>query len=1747
MKQILSARDVSTLYVERDDAGNAVVLKVLNEQFPNAEQLARFINELQITQALAVDGVRRAIARTRVDDRHALVLQYVEGDELTALPVPGNRLQLATFLRAASMLARLLGELHTQGVIHRDIKPSNALVAPDGQVWLIDFGLATRLDVKSRGLETPGQLLGTLAYLSPEQTGRTNRTVDYRTDLYSLGITFYQLLTGRLPFESQQPMELLHAHLARVPIPPEQINPAIPGALSRLVMRLVEKNPEDRYQSALGLEADLARLASALDEGADLDALTLDGHAVPLRFSLAEKLYGREAEIAELLEAFEGPKGSLVCIAGPSGAGKSALVAELYRPLTARRGRFVKGKFDQLSRNVPYHALSQAFGDLVSHLLTADDATLAQVKKALSEALGELGRALLPVVPGLELVIGEQPEIPALEGAAAQNRLRYLLRRFVRAIAKPEQPLLLFVDDLQWADLASLDLIEALVTDPEGGHLLMVGAYRDNEVERGHQLALTLEGLETKGVNVRTLSLANLSLDDVRRMVEDATRAPLEDCDSLARLIHGKTAGNAFFVHHFLHLLAEEGLLAYSRAERRWLWDLGAVAALKVTDNVVDMLTDKLHALSPETQAAMQRAACLGDRFDLSTLAALLEIPVAEAARRLWPALAAGLVTPLGDGYRQVEAAAELMTAPRVSYAFAHDRVQQAAYALAEGEERQRIHLRIAEHLRASFGVEGERLFEVVRHFNLGAQLITNPAERLALAELNLSAARAALAASAFSQTLAHADQAFALLPPDTWQEQYALTLALHLVAAEAASLLMDHARTQAWATPVLTYAKDPLDRAKAHEAIAMVAMAREDLQGALDIGLAALAELGVRFPAKPKLPHVIAGMLQTMATLKGRIEVLAELPELKDPRAEAALGLLDRLCPAAFRAGSQLFPLFVFAMVRLSVKHGRSQFAPFAFGSFAIAQCAVLKDYERGYRFATLANTLGERYPRVGHRFIFNNFIRHWKEPLSHAVEGFLETYRAALECGDMYQGTWSACYRVLFMVALGIPLPKVKEEYDAYADVLSWDEGTDGMRRMVLQLIANLTEDMPQPHVLDGAQYDQAWVKRRFEERHDKTEIGHYQNFSMQLCYLFGATEDGLAWAEAIVPNVDGLNPMHFYPWMHLYSALLRLRAYRADKTRADLLAKARASAKLLDAWAKQVPVNYAHLSALVRAELSRSTGEPLKARQKYDLALQAARAHQAPLQELAILHEACSDFYLEQQQTVLAQFFLKQALQAYQEWGAAALARRMLRAHPHLAAGSQTGPLGTDSLRGLRGTSSLPRVSDSGQPSSHSSTSGQTSGNALDLQSILKASAAIGAEIVMERLVEQLLRIMCQNAGAQRGALLMVRGEALRIEASIDGDHVFVAPSPVTEGSDEVVSAIVQFVARTREPLLLADASSDPRFMQHASVVARGVRSVLCAPILHQGRLSAMVYLENNAASGIFTTDRLQVLALLSAQAGISLENAQLYRNLEEKVAERTREIREEKEVSERLLLNILPRETADELKRTGRATPRHYREASVLFTDFKGFTALSEQLDPAQLVAELDRSFQHFDEVVRSYGLEKIKTIGDAYMCAGGIPVANRTSAVDCVLAGLTIQRFMLEELARKAATGEAYWQCRLGIHTGPVIAGVVGKDKFAYDIWGDTVNTASRMESSGEAGRVNVSEATYERIKDFFACTPRGNIAAKGKGEIAMYFVEGIRPELSVNGAGKVPNEVFLEMRRQLQAQDEPISEFPLAT
>ena len=1705
MRELLSKRGRSTLFVDPDWPGGAAVIKVLDDEFPALDLLARFINEWTLTRDLHIRGIRRAIERTRVDNRHALVLPHFDGQSFSEMPIAHDRSQLVEFLSVAVQLAHTLGELHTAGVLHRDIKPSNILLNAQLQTCIIDFGLATRLNVKIAESDA-NQLIGTIAYLSPEQTGRMNRSVDHRSDLYSLGATFYEVLTGRTPFEAHDALEMVHCHLAIKPRPPHELNPAIPKPVSQIVQKLLEKDPEDRYRSAFGLEADLLHCLRAVRESADDFTLTLGKQDAPPRFAVPERLYGRQAEVRALIgllapQHLGAPQ--LVTIVGGSGVGKSALVGELQRPLAATRGALARGKFDQLSRSVPYVAMTQAMTALIDSLLTSDDNQLIVWQARLRDAVGGLGRAVLPVIPNLELVLGPQPAVPPLDGAAAQNRLRYVLRRLVRAICTPDHPVALFLDDMQWADLASLDLLEALVTDPDVRHLIVVLAWRDGEVGPTHAVTELLRSLSTRGIHPHRIALGPLAVEHVADLVADTTGAPAPDCAALARLLHEKTGGNAFFVHRFLEHLAERGLLRWDGLRGAWHWQLAEIAATQVTDNVVELLTGKLLGLTPEAQRAVHVASCLGHRFSLATLAAVAERSSEQVSTDLLPVLQAGLVSPLGESWLRVGAAAELATQLDAEFAFAHDRIQSAAYALGTEAERHALHGRIAARLLEDERATdvSDRIFEVARQLAAATPVAPGSTGALARAQAHRQAAGRALDAGAFGLAGEQADLGLQHLTEATWEVDHELAMSLHQMSVQVGAQCMDQERTARASEAVLRHARSALDRAKVRAAMAMVAMARDDMAGALTIGLDALDELGVRFPRRPIPPHIILSLLRVRRTLGGRVEELADLPPLSDPRTLAALELMERLMPAAFRAGSNLFPLFVFEMVRLSALRGNSRHSAMAFAAYAIAMCAVLGQYDLGYRFAQTANRVGEQYGSVGNLFIFDNFIHHWKEPLADSVAGLGRTYRVGMERGDIYQATWSACYQRLFLFTTGAPLARVREEFDAYTETLRWDDGCDGMRRMVTQMVVNLTESVVAPHRLDGEHYTSDWVKKRWAERHDKTEIGHYHNFSLMLCVLFDEIPEALTHAAETEKYADGLNPMYFWPMLHFNASLARLKALRLNLGRSGHKRAVVKSLGKLKGWAKQNPVNYAHMYHTVAAELAVLSGQADKAQTHYDAAIHAARTHGAPLHQLGLILRLAGDFLESRGQTVLSQMLMQQAAHAWSEWGAATLTRRLSADHPHIAV--------ERSPERMRVAASTTSSSDTGV-------------STLDFQAVMKASAAITAEIVMERLTERLVRIMAQHAGAGAGALLLRRDGALRVEVELDQDTVRATPGLSPERSQVVCAPIAQYVARTLEPLVLADALADPRFQNGAQVKERGVRSVLCAPIVRQGRLDAVVYFENNVTVGAFTPDRLEVLTLLSTQAGTAIENADLYRNLEEKVRERTAELERqraqlavEKAKSEELLLNILPIETARELKATGRTRARRFDGVSVLFADIAGFTAAAARMTPEELVGELDECFRAFDDICDRHGLEKIKTIGDAYMAAGGVPEPSRGSPSDVVHAGLEMQRFMME---RAKGRDGAQFRVRVGIHTGPVVSGVVGSRKFAWDIWGDTVNTAARMEQAGEIDRVNVSATTWALVDGDFSATPRGAVFAKNLGDLEMYFVDSALTKIGADAS-----------------------------
>lgn len=1675
----------SKVFFRVTDAGETQAVKILTSDFPTPDDIAQFHNEFDIITGLDLRGVRKAIRKTRENNRHVVVMDWVDGQSLKEA-FRDKSGDIIDILHIAIAVADALAEIHENGITHKDITPHNLLVdLQERRVWLIDFGISTNLNLKQPYVGNPERIDGTLAYMSPEQTGRMNRTVDYRTDLYSFGVTLYEMLTGALPFDGQDATELVHAHLAQIPTPAADLNPTVPQVLSDIVSRLLAKNADDRYQSARGLRDDLERCLFAYESsGGDIAPFPLGDTDYSNVFRLPEKLYGREFEVAEIIDTFESCADGarkLLLIEGYSGTGKTALVNEVHKPITARRGYFCSGKFDQLQRATPYSAFIDAFRELVDTLLTEDEDKLDVLCAHLKAALGDEGRVLTDVLPNLEYIVGKQPPVPEVGGAEAQNRFRYVFRKFVRVLCRVDHPVTIFIDDLQWADSASLDLLQVLMTDPEGGHLLMICAYRENEVDPTHPFIRAVDEVSESGLLPEKIRVQNLTQTDLRALLSDALLTTDDAVAPLAQLVHGKTRGNAFFATEFLKSLAYERLLQFDFAASRWRWDDERIAQLNIADNVVDLMASKVRRLKPDTQDILQLAACIGNRFDLETLCWVAQAHVDDVMARLKRGLAEGLILPLGNN----------------TYKFSHDRIQQAVYSLIPQEARAQVHLRIGRRLQSQRADPNDtkRVFDIANQLNLGRSLLEQGDEIIALASLNLEAGRRAKLNSAFPTALDYLDLGISLLGdgPDKWQNQYDLSLALYTEATEAAYLSAEFDRMDDWFREILKQARTTLEKVKPYEIRILAYKAENRFMEATETGLDLLEQLGERFPRKPTMAHMIRDLATTQLMLRGRSnEDLMALPLMTDPEKSAAMRIIADIMSSVYWGMPKLVPLIAFRIVRLSLKYGNHPVSCFAYGSYGVLMCGVLGQMRVGYRYGQLAlDLLDKLNAKEWKAQIYVTpyaLIFHWNEHVRSTLRPLQQSFQIGMETGLIEFACVNTNIYCIQSFLCGRPLERVAEETHAYSALYQQfkQETNYNYNEVFRQTMLNLMGRSNDPVKLIGEAYDEDQMLAQNLERSDKTGTFFIYFNKMLLCYYFHRFDEAWQHAQEARKLLGAVLAKFEIPNLHFYAALIAIALAERSHgwRRLALIARARMDSAKLKRWAKFAPENYRHKYDLCAAELARVQGRANAARLAFDRAAAGASENDY-LHEQALAYELAGRFYADTGRTVLAEFHLKAAYNAYREWGAGAKLRDLSETFPkYLSRDARPSEISGE-------TTKPPTLIDSFH---------------LDITSVLKASTTISGEVVPSNLLSVLMRIVLENAGAQRGYLLLDSVGGLRVQAHGEdgGAALEVMQGTSIDECGGLSVSLANFVHRTGEAVVVADAETDSRVKGQPYLDQHQPKSILCVPIVNKGKGVGVLYLENNLTVGAFTRDRVALLTLLSGQIAVSIDNAMLYEQLEQKVAERTAELEQEKQKSDDLLLNILPVETAKELKQKGHAEARHFKRVTVLFTDFNGFTELSSRLSPAELVHEIDTCFKAFDRIADKHRIEKIKTVGDSYMAAGGLPVPNSTHAENVVSAALEMRDYIL---ARNRGENDRAMGIRIGVHSGPVVAGIVGLKKFQYDIWGDTVNTASRMESSGAVGQVNVSQATFDLVQDRFDFTFRGKLEVKGKGRVPMYFVD----------------------------------------
>ncbi len=1479
-----------------------VIIKTLKSKYPSLAEITNLKNEYKIAVDLDVAGVIKTHSLEKYGNGLALIIEDIGGISLKQF-LSKSVLHIKEFLKIAISLAQTLSQLHKNGIIHKDIKPSNIIINSETkQVKISDFSLATNL-----AREIPLGIEGSLAYISPEQTGRMNRAIDYRSDFYCLGVTFYEMLTHKLPFVSSDPLELIHHHIAVIPTPPDQINTKVTPAISAIIMKLLAKNAEDRYQSGEGIKADLEICLESMLTGYSSN-VSFQSQFIPgkldkaSQFLIPQKLYGRAQEVAKLLSTFEKVsvgQSEIILVSGYSGIGKTSVINEINEPILRQRGYFISGKFDQFRRNIPYAGIIQAFQSLIQQLLTQTKDKINLWREKLLASLGDNGQILIDVIPEVELIIGSQPALPELGLTESQNRFRRVLKEFIYVFTQQEHPLVIFLDDLQWADSASLKLIELLMSDPESKYLLLIGAYRDNEVTATHPLIQTLENIHY----FSEITLQPLGLQQVQKLVDDTLNQSTLESRSLAELLFNKTGGNPFFLTQLLQTLHSEKLITFDFHTGCWQWNLQKIQALGITDyNVVELVARSLQQLPEVTQQVLKLAACIGNQFSLDILAVISEKSKSETAADLWFALQAGLILPLDDTYKVplILATEESEKLPKITYKFLHDRVQQAAYSLIPTAEKHQTHQRIGQLLLSHTPPEEleEKIFVLVNQLNVGWELLNDPKLKIELARLNLIAGKKAKAATAYEVAVKYLQFGKDLLPETSWEDNYDLTLDYYSDLAEAEYLNTNFTQANAYADIIVKQATSLLEQVKVYELKMQMHIAQLQMSEAIEMGLQVLKKLDI--------------YLEQEISRQIIVEDLINLPVMKEASKIVAMNCLMQLVSPVYVTQPKLLPEIVFTMINLSIKYGNCPASAFAYIIYADILCGPLLDIETGYRYGELAVKVLDKFAAkpLQAKVLDSLYgqVLHWKKHLGETIEPLQLAIQSGLETGDLVFTGYCTIKYSTHLFFCGKPLEYVIERAKKYTELTQKikQEYPTIYQQICLQMALNLQGKSHDRLKLVGDFFDETEAIPIFIKDKNATTLFFTYLAKTIIFYLFKEPEKALVTSKEAQKYIDSCPGLICVSEYIFYSSLVLLALYPQASIiqQQEYLNQVFKNQELLKYWADCAPMNYQHKYDLVAAEIARLTDNKELAAELYDQAIRGAKESHY-LQEQALANELAAEFYISCHRDKLAQMYLTDAYYDYLRWEARAKSLDLRSRHPNFLY-----QLTQEENWKTNGVINFNQVS----------TTSKSNPNSLDLNSVIKASQALSGEIELDNLLHKLMKTMLESAGAQKGLLILLSHKEnnsnrdnwlLVAEGIVESELRVKQPFiPLTETLDMPLS-LINYIQRTQEAVVLNQATTEGLFTHDCYILKHKPQSLLGFPIIYQGKLNGILYLEHRLLPGAFTHDRLEVLSLLSTQAAISLENALLYNSLEEKVAARTQELNEK---------NLRLEQTLEQLQQT-----------------------------------------------------------------------------------------------------------------------------------------------------------------------------------------------------------------------------------
>lgn len=1488
-EEVFSSSSKIALRAIRNSDAMPVILKMSKQTGFGSSSSEELEQEFQLLSSLATKDVLEGISKLTLENRCLLELEDFEGVNLADF-LADNKLSFLKKLHVAVQLATFVEYLHRNGILHRDLRPLHFLVHPSSlEMKCVDLSTACALHNGQTNSSLQEKFLSGREYLAPEQTGRIALKEDVRTDLYSLGILFYFLFTGHVPFHSEDMNELIHAHLAKQPAHPQSICPELPDMLSLLLLTLLEKKPDARYQTAKGLRFDLLKCLYEYRTKGEIESFTISKKEESGTFKLSEGFYGREADLESLLHSIKWAKerSTVVWISGPSGIGKSTFVEEARKRLPNESAFFITGKCEQHLQHLPYGAVTKALRQLIHVLLCTSLTEQQEWKKKILHAVEEAGQLIIDEIPELEVLLGKQPPVTNVPAADAANRNLLVFTHFMDVFASSERPLIMFLDDLQWADEGTLWFIQQACYGNK--NRVIFAAYRSNE--KTEALSLTIEELERKTIPIGHIELSPLTASQIREWLSEAFSLSDTDSVPLANVVFQNTLGNPLFVIEYLQSLLKEGSLLFDFSIKKWKWmiqkkgnELGAASSQ-------ELISRKIQKMSPSAIQALSFAACIGSSFDLCLLAALMDKTEHETAEEIKEAVEASLLVPKKNKTNPSDGNFNR----KRTYSFLHDQVQQAAYALLEEELRYELHLNIGYRLleKKSKAETDQHIFEIVGHLNKGKSLVKKEEDLFVLASLNMSAGKKAKSSSAFAVAYDYLLQAledFNKMGSEEkrWNEHYDFALSLNMEAAEVA-YLTGHYDISAKITHLLMrHVRTLREKTETHLLTIHSFIYQKENEKALTLGLQRLKALGVHFPTSPSSFHILSAFLKCKWILRGKqIENIANLPCMSHPEMLEAFRIIQALTATAYLNAPALYPLLVLKMVYLSIKYGNAPQSPLAYATYGAIVNAIQTDNQACYRWGNMAMQLVHKVndPSLKERtsLVYHLINKVSKEHVCHSLEPLKDSLTRGFKSGEMEYAVYASNSYCLLLLLSGKNLHWVKEEMlhcNALPKTLK-PEMTSTGNEALIQIVSNFLGENPNPTLLTGKYFDEEQGFTEIFKTNQKSKLFISHLYKFFFCYLLEEYTEGASVASEASHYLREAKGMLSEPQFYFYQALLHFALYSLHFKGKDLN-KAKAFTKKVKKWAEQVPVNHSHRYHLLVAEYHKALKNEKQAVEQYDKAIRLANENNSP-HEGALCNELAGKYWLQRGQKREAAIYLTRAIELYALWGCE------LKVH-HLSQKYANILRATSLEQNIKGTSFHMGVG--------------SDVHTFDLATLMKASTAISSEVVFDKLMEKLMKVVIENAGAQVGYFVLERFGQLIIEArqSVEQEKVQLLKIPLTDFS-LLPKSLIAHVFATKDTLLIQDASQEVPFQEELSQLSTATKSILCIPTLNQGKLVGVLYLENNLATGAFTQDRVEILKLLAGQIAVSIENAILYENLEQKVEERTAKIQIQKEEIER----------------------------------------------------------------------------------------------------------------------------------------------------------------------------------------------------------------------------------------------------